>query len=468
MDLLASLRAVKERRWLFLISTLVALTFLILGPTEKAFNPVYSSSAKILLTPPSVVSYGDRRNDTPVVQSWFTDETTLRELVGSEELLTRVSARLQLKEPWSEFRNRIAVQILSKQSYQVTLFQISVVAGKPEASQQQTLVLVEEFIKYVQELSAREYASTRRFLVDLVAEANGQLKKAQQTLLKSKNIAGTKDSFDGAARRKADLQSERSKLAQEVRGLQAQIAELQSSSGAPPWAVLEQKNTGLDSIRDNLAKERQKLEELERMYLPNTEEVIAQRNRMEAANKLYVQEVSRAIGSLVRERETALVQREASLQSVEEELRRVSAEEPTAEERLQYSQRERQLNVWQENYLTLTRRLYEAKVNEQMSKRQGAFSILERPAPGNLVLRPGSKNRPTWQRYAFGIPFCFVFGFCVVLLQEYLRNSLRLQPKIEEALDLPVIGTIPRLPKEMTVRWERLKQGGESELQDVD
>ncbi len=460
MDFLTVLRAVREHKWLFLGASLMALVFLLFGPSEKAFVPVYSSKAKILLTPPTVVAYGNAGNDAPLIQSWFSDEMTLRELVGSEELLGRVSSRLQLREPWTEFRNRIQVQIVSRQSRQVTLFQIEVVASKPEASQQQTMVLVEEFIKYVQELSAREYASTRRFLVELVGEANSQLQKAQQTLLKSKAITSTKDGTDVLARRRLDLQSQRSQAMQLAGDLRSKVAELRTAEGSqvPPWAVLEQKNSSLESMRDIVTKERAKLSELERTFLPNTDEVIAQRARVQSAENLYQKEVSRSVESLLRRTEADLAQAEATVQVADAELEKLALQEPTAEDRLQFSQRERQLAVWQENYLALTRRLYEAKVNEQMSKRQGAFSILERPQPGHPIINPGANKRPAWQRYAIGIPFCFIFGIGVVMVQEYLRSSLRMQPKIEEALELPIIGTIPKLSKDMAQRWEKLRR----------
>lgn len=460
MDFLSILRAVREHKWLFLGASLLALGFLLFGPSEKAFVPVYSSKAKILLTPPTVVAYSSGGVDTPLVQSWFSDETTLRELVASEELLGRVSSRLQLREPWTDFRGRVYVQIVSRQSRQVTLFQIEVIANKPEASQQQTMVLVEEFIKYVQELSAREYASTRRFLVELVTEANTQLQKAQQTLLKSKAITSTKDGTDVLARRRLDLQAQRSQALQQVGDLRTKLAELRSAEGSqiPPWAVLEQKNSSLESLRDVVTKERAKLNELERTFLPNTDEVIAQRARVQSSENLYQKEVSRSVESLLRRTEADLAQAEATIQVADGELEKLAMQEPTAEDRLQFSQRERQLSVWQENYLALTRRLYEAKVNEQMSKRQGAFSILERPQPGTPLINPGANKRPAWQRYAIGIPFCFVFGLGVVMVQEYLRSSLRMQPKIEEALELPIIGTVPKLDKNMARRWEKLRR----------
>lgn len=461
MDLNLALRALREHKTLFIVSSVIALAFLFFGPTEKSFAPVYSSYAKILLTPPTVVAYSNQQAGTPVVQSWFTDETTLQELVGSEELLNRVAVRLQLREPWNSFRERINVNFLSKQTHQVTLFQIQVVAARPEAAQQQTLVLVEEFIKYVQELSAREYASTRRFLVDLVAEANSQLKVAQQNVLKAKNPAMSTDGVDVQARRMTDLQSQRAEVAQKLSSLKAELSGLQmaTSSDIPPWAILEQKHSGLESMQDNLAKERAALDELERNYLPNTEEVRTQRARVATAETIYRREMSRAVSSMLKSREGQVMALEASLESLDKELERIALQQPTVADRLQNAQRERQLGVWQENYLNLTRRLYEAKVNEQMSKRQGAFSILERPQPGSMVIRPGTKNRPTWQRYLLGIPFCFAFGAGVVLLQEYMRSSMRMQPKIEEALELPIMGTIPRLPRDLSARWERLKQG---------
>lgn len=470
MDLLSIRRSIKERRWTFLGSTLLALVFLIFAPTDvSVFTPQYYSTAKVLLTPPSVVSAdGSGGRSGTFVQSWCSDESTLKELVGSEELLTRVLNRLQSKQPWMEFRSQIQVQFITKGA-SVTLFQVSVVANKPEASQQETLVLVEELITYVQELSAREYANTRRFLVDLLNEASAQVKKTQQQLIKAKGGV-PKDGLDPETRRKIELEAEHTKFVQEAAALRAQLTDLQASSNVAklPWAIIELKNAGLDGRKDALAKEKAILQDYERLYLPNTEEVIAQREKVAKVEESYNEDASHLLQSLVQERQAGLAQKESSIKVIEAELKRMQKAAPTDQQRWEYTQAERQLQVAQENFLTLSKRLYEAKLNEQLSKRQGAFSILERPQPGAILIvkQPKTTNRPGWQRYAFGVPFCFIFGIGVVVLQDYLRSSMRLHPRIEEALDLPVIGMVPRLSRDISGRWESMKKTAVTVVED--
>jgi len=111
--------------------------------------------------------------------------------------------------------------------------------------------------------------------------------------------------------------------------------------------------------------------------------------------------------------------------------------------------------VWQENYLSLTRQLYQLRVLEQASRRQGAITILERPQAGIEVIAKKDKKAPMdpTTRFLIGLPFCFAFGAGAALLADYLFASLRLQPRIEEALNLPVIALIPQ-----GERWERVKK----------
>ncbi len=56
------------------------------------------------------------------------------------------------------------------------------------------------------------------------------------------------------------------------------------------------------------------------------------------------------------------------------------------------------------------------------------------------------------------IPVALLVGFAAVVGMDYLSSSMRLEPRIEEALGLPIIGRIPCQTQILTADWEELKQ----------
>ena len=71
---------------------------------------------------------------------------------------------LGLADGGESLRERVELRPVSQNQGQVTLLSISVTASTGTESKKCTQALVEEFISYVEELSAREFASTRQFL----------------------------------------------------------------------------------------------------------------------------------------------------------------------------------------------------------------------------------------------------------------------------------------------------------------
>ena len=106
---------------------------------------------------------------------------------------------------------------------------------------------------------------------------------------------------------------------------------------------------------------------------------------------------------------------------------------------------------------------------EQSSRRQGAVNVLEQPGVGTVAYDPDAA-RPviadnSVKRNLMAIPFCLVLGIAAAFVQEYLAGSTKLRPRIEEALELPILAVIPSTPSELTVNWETFKRPGNESLQ---
>jgi hypothetical protein len=105
--------------------------------------------------------------------------------------------------------------------------------------------------------------------------------------------------------------------------------------------------------------------------------------------------------------------------------------------------------------LSLVKQLYQARVVEQNSKRQGAITILETPSRG--VLARDKKARSLGAKLAINIPFCLGLSIGLAVAMDLFSSSFRLVPKIEAAMDTSVMAVIPSIEPEMGQVWESYK-----------
>ncbi|MBI3926574.1 MAG: hypothetical protein HY319_13620 [Armatimonadetes bacterium] len=469
MDLWKSLQIVRQRKWVFLAATLLALAIVFMAPKKGSQDPMYVSYAKLLLTPQTaqVKAYGGSLGPggpAPGVQWWLADDTSMKELIASEELLQRVVQRAELTMDWRNLGGRVQINTgEADRRGQLTFFQLGVEADTPEEAQKLTTILVDEFVAYVQELSGREYSETRRFLEELVAEAQQKVAESEQALLDLQTTtAGLTDDASETAATRAALEERRTQLKAEILGTEAQVAAianyLDGKNPVPPWTVLENKDSTVDALNKALAEHQLKLVELQQVYTPESRQVREQVERLNQVKALYDRQLRTYVESLYQAKTVGVQEQREALLAVQQELNTMRREKARPEKKLELQKLERQLTVWSENQLNLVQQLYQARIAEQSSRRQGAIAIIQKPqtgAPTGGYIAP-----PAWKTMALALPFCLFFGVAMALLSDYLNSSFQMLPRVEETLDLPVVCVIPTVPAEIADEWERIKRNG--------
>jgi capsular polysaccharide biosynthesis protein len=455
MDLRRLFRIIRERQLLFLC-VFVATLFTVVVLPQASVKPLYRSSARILLTPPAVTG----TNQYAASKTWYTDKATLDEVVSSERLLSRVLQTAKSNRSWLELKEFVKLEPISA-DYQVTLFALMVDDHSPDQAKLLTEALVKEFVNYVEELSAKEFANTRRFLEELVAEAKEKVDTTEEKLLKITTSRADEEQNSRIAETQNELEMERRKAKDEALTLEIELKTLNgflSSSGmaAPPWAIIEQGDTSIKQLENAVGEAKIKLLELEQLYTDKNAQVQAQREKLRKVESVYNERLSSYVEALRSEKSQALGDRRNRIQSIENRLKDVRSQMLTSEERRDVAKLQRQLGMWEENYLNLVKQLYQARVSEQGSKRQGAITVLQAPSPPVPV--QSEKRRGLIQALAFGLPFSLALSVSAVVALDYLRSSLRILPQIESKLDLPVLTVIPKVPEEIAALWESYKQ----------
>lgn len=457
MDIWRSLRLVRAQSLLFFLVAMFSFVAIMVAPSFAAKKTqLFRSSAKVLITPTAkpVTLAGAQTEST--VKAWFTDEQTLKTILASEDLLDLVITSAGVSYSWTSLRERISMEILSNSRDQVSLLQISVLGSKAEESRILTLTLAEKFIQYIQQLSAAEHDKTVAFLERERRNAEREVARAQKRLLKIGIVprqAGRNDPFEEAW---VSLQERRSELEREDAMAQAEIEQYRSAAEQGSLVTELPDGLGTGILNDSVAKERLKLAELQEIYTDQSLQVQQQKEKLRRAEAVAQGETRRLVSSRLEAAERKRAKISALLAETMARLKQLEAARPSAEKHLEFATQERQLQMWQENYLDLTRQVYRARVMQQSSRREGAFTIVEKPLPGVLLGGKVSGMSP-WMRAVLGIPMALLIGFGAVLGADYLFSSMRLQPRIEEALGLPVLGSIPDIPNEVVSEWDVMK-----------
>lgn len=463
MDFYKILHIIRDRKWVFSLCFCLALMTAILIPRQSK-PQTYVSSAKVLLTPPSgadMVTGGREMG-----RWWFADEGTLRELVSSEHLLLKVIARLKLADDWNDLKKNVTLSTMQGASGRyygsgsVSLFDITVEAESSKKSKEISDALIDEFVLYIQELSAQEFANTRRFLEELVTEAREKVEATEGKLLAITSTREASADDKDMSRSESELEAERLKVRDRLATAEAELGAVtdftSGKSATPPWSIMQQDGSMLRSLEAAVSENRLKLVEVSELYNAENQHVKDQNEKLQKVSKLYEDHVSQAADSLVRDKSSMVGTLRQQLDRVNAQLSELRKRRLSPSEKRKVAQLERQLNTWDENHLSLVKQLYQARVVEQSSRRQGAISILQRPGLGIV---PKDKKLPSLVKsLGFGLPFALVFSTAAVLLLDYLTSSMQLLPRIEQSLGLPILVVVPVISDEMAVNWEALKR----------
>lgn len=460
MDIRRLLLTLRQQIWLLLGLTLAILTTFLLIP-QLGKKVVYVSRAKILLTPSQRNSFAEGGRSGMDTGNWLADEQTLSELITSERLLSRICQTCNLKIPWQELREQIQYAPLSQDfGRRVNLFEVSVQNPVAKQAQRITEATVEEFVSYVEELSAREFANTRRFLEELVAEAKEKVDDTEERLLTITSSHPDVGESGTTAMTMNNLGEEKRKLREEEALLEAELNSVQGylsgQTSAVPSSIVSKPESGLGQLETSLTSARLKLVELEQLYTNENVQVVEQRTKVDKLKQLYDSRVQQFADAIAKEKSHILAEKKKHVSDIDQQMSDLRNKQLTPTEKRQVAKLERQLAMWEDNHLNLVKQLYQARVVEQSSRRQGAITVLESPSPG--VEAKEKKTRTLASRIFLGLPFSVGAATAIILGMEFLGASLRLVPKIENTLNLPVMAVIPPIDTELGELWEAYKR----------
>jgi uncharacterized protein involved in exopolysaccharide biosynthesis len=463
MDVWNILQVIRNRKWTIGITAVLACVLIMLSDTAPEAR--FRSSAKLLFN----AEQSSARSTDPSLPmpsaGWLGDPVILKELMLSQDFLEKhVIATTQLKTGWGDLRDNLDMKALSGGNGSATMVEIDAEDADPKQSQIIAQAVADGFLQYIPEVMAREYDGNRKFLERLVGEAKAQLDDAEASILSwqdSHHFLSAGDAYQEQLKSMSHLEEQRAILAQQAAAAQARLDELKSykAGDTPPLSAiegsLEGRNSHVAELQQLLAIQRARLDDMNATFKPTEPSVVAQTDKVKKLQSELNDEIKADVVSMRTEREGQLKEAQSQMQSLDATLKTMHGKMAVGRDNLDFAKRQRDIDLWEKNYQELISNLYRARIIEQNASRRGAITELEAPSPG---VRVTVVPKTFQKRLSIAVIVSMVLGIGVALALEFISRSLRVATSVEEVLELRMLGTIPRLPKETVAAWRDNKQ----------
>lgn len=454
-EMRGALHSVWHRRWLVLA---VSWGVCLLGWLAVAFIPnSYESRTRIFVQLDDVLAQqigigsGSRKKDIERVRQTLTSAVNLEKIIRSTPLGDEVTSPSQME---------IAVEGLAKKikvvSQQDNLFEITAQSGRSDLSDAENARMAQSIVQKMMDIFREENLSgnrgemrdTLKFLDQQLDERQKELESAEQRRLAFESEHP--EMIGGAAMIAQKLEATRS----EMRSVDADLAAAQSAlaaingqigSTAPNLIVAG----AAGGARGALAQAQADLSAMRARGLTDSHpDMVSQNKQVEA---LRQQVASGGGGGTPNPAYSSLVsiraERQANLQSLQarkaalqSEISAITANQSAEPGVAAEAQRiSRDYDVLREQYDKLLKDREELRLRGQVENENNAvrFEIIDPPSTPRIPIAP---NRPLLLLgvLVLGVGAGVGTGFAL----GQLRSTFTTSGKLEDALDLPVLGTI--------------------------
>jgi polysaccharide biosynthesis transport protein len=371
------------------------------------------------------------------------------------------------------YENYVAGHIVTKPYKDTEILQVSVTGKSPEQAQQANDMLVQGFIQRLTDLSHEEQKNTREFLEQRLADAKDELTKAEDKLQKyqaENKMYSTDDQMKQVTEKLNIVDKAKAENQLNLETAQAGLKSVNSQLDSAGVAIAD--SPAIQQYKTQLAQ----LEATKASYIgkftdehPKMQEVDHQIAQARASlndeiSKIVAQQAPSSspvqqgllADKFKDEAAIAVANSKAdALAKMDAENEALIASLPEKEEG--YVRVKRDVDVTNEIYVMLAKRLEEAKIAEVMV-----------PNEVQVVDEATLPEKPVKPRKLLVMAIATVLGLLVgmggVIAHAMLYRKLRTADDIEKELGLPVLGMIPdadttkkKVPGQTSL-WERLKR----------
>ena len=473
-ELRSALHTIWNRRWLALA---VAWGVCVLGWFAVAMIPnSYQSRARIYVELEDVlsnqleISGGGQQAITRVRQT-LTSTVNLEKVIRSTALGDTIATDSEMQRAVEDLTQKVEVR-----STEDNLFEIAATLGNPNLSDSENAALAQDVVqKLIDIFREQNIAGNRGDVAETIAFLDGQLedRKLELESAEQRRLAFESqypELIGGVGSVNNRLQTLRS----EMRGVDGDIAAAQSALAAingqlasTPRSIMGAAETG--GSRGALMQAEAQLAAMRARGLTDAHPDIQSQVRQVAALRRQANSEPSNAGSTPNPAYSSLVsirvERQANLQALQARkaalqadisgLIAAQADEPAVA--AEANRISRDYEVLKENYDELLQDREEMRLRGQVETERSAFQF-EVIDPPTAPRKPAAPNRPV---LLLGVLIAgFAIGAGVAFAMGLMRSSFTTAEKLEQTLDLPVIGTVSRSTTQASRRQSamRLKQ----------
>ncbi len=459
LDLRRYWNVIKKRRWI-IIATVVTVVALALV-TAMRRPKIYRATATVVVDPTAPNVLG---NSNAVVQlgsggAWINTEyyNTQLDILGSQQLARRAVARHNLHldprlrpagaEAMSEDEliDQVATSVRARVSARVRkdsrVFEISAHGTDPELAREIANHVASTYRDQNVEVKRDLTGEARSFVVEQLDIAKKSLDKSETSLVqfKEKNdilsvsLDDRKNLVTQALETFSTSLTETQKKRYELQSRRRAVTLLiESEALNAPAGFLTDANPLL-ALRTTYLEERRKLTGLSERYGPKHPEVVEQQARVDASLNDLKREGQAMLTSMDAEIK-ALKDLEASYKTEVERLT-IEAFKLASKER-DYKDLSREAQAAEANYMQLTSRLAESRLQEQDTANN--ISLLDDAVLPTAPVEPNVRMAGI-----LGLGLGLLLAFGLAFFVEFLDRSVKGQEDIEEIVGLPFLGIVP-------------------------
>ena len=412
----------------------------------------------------SVLSTDQGYSDTMARQLMNTDAEILKSRNVVEPVINEVEGDQVIT--YEEF---VKSRIETKPYKETQLLQVSVTGRTPEKAQEANQLLIDTFLKRLADLSQVEQKATREFLQKRVVTAKEELSEAEQKLQQfqvDNKIYSTNDQMKGLTDKITLIDREKAQNKLDLETAQAALGSINADLGSAGASIAD--SSTVQAYKSQLAD----LEARKASYVgkytdshPAMKEVNDQIAKAQAGLQQEIDAIvsqqapssNSAQQGLLTDKfknEAALAvaqSKEAALADLDKD--NEDAMKALPEKERGYIQAKRDVDVAQDIYEMLSKRLEEAKVAEVMVPNE--VQIVDAPTLPEKAIAP----RRVLVMVASAI-IGLILG-CLYTLVNSLRNRrIQTAKDVEDMLQVPMLGVIPNHrksvteePKNKVLRW---------------
>lgn len=449
------LRVLKRRKIVFAFLSLGIMVAFVLGKGvggSAVDIPLgYTSHLKLLVSPPAQeepAAGGEQ------LRTWFASEQLLKQLVLSEEVLSRVIQSGELPYDWQTLRSMVSFTSDEKQDWGDAwgsfMLELDVEADTPEESQKVATLLSNEVIAYTQELGAREATESRKLLERLALKHKKQIEAAQESIVvwrKKNDIWDIDQLVEAQGTRISELETEREAKKRELAGLGEQVRQLQAyrdqKGDSPPYDILALETQTLDrlaSARNQLATEVKSLGEI---YTSESAVLRAKQQEYRDSVEAYEKERRSLFESLISKAMIQIAELETVVARIEADIKSLKQDKGLAKAQVELQRLQYELTSHRSSYQHVLEQINETRVQEQAKKHLANFTVVEKPLPGQPIGGAPSEEL-SLEFWASSLLLSLLTAGLATLGIDHLARDSHLRPQVE-GLGLPILGTIPRL-----------------------